>query len=174
MSDRVTRIKDYSSKLETQSETTVKSSDENEAEVVISKEAVLGIYKDNGIEADTIDSFCKVSNDIAGACHHIATKKNIERIKEAVKKDKDWTKLSTHVTAKVGRNLAFAGSSRAVKTGEVTRPDKTKVAYTKFNQGSAQMLISGGLPAEMVEEQVNETKKAVEKSKYFEPFKNQK
>lgn len=163
------QIKDWANKMVATAETTVNSNDENAVKMVVPKETLENCYKESGFDPEAIKSFTETSGNIARAMHFAATTKNIERIKTAVSEGKDYRDLSVMAVGKVNRNLGFVATTKAEKRGEVTRPDKSKVPYHKLNFGSAGMDINAGLPSDLLEEQREETKKIISKSKYYTP-----
>lgn len=163
------QIKDWSKKILEKSETKISTNNENDALMVVPKEVAFEAFKESGYDHEAVSGFGKTISNFARAMHHAATEKNIERIKEAVKEGKDYRELRVVATARVTPNLGFVGSSKAEKSGEITRPDKTKTQYRKHNFGMCQVDINAGIPTELKEEQIEELKAVVKDSKFYVP-----
>ena len=163
------QIKNWSKKILEKSETKIDSSNENDARMTVPKDVAFEAFKESGYDHEAVHGFGKTLSNFARAMHHAATEKNIERIKEAVKEGKDYREFRTVAATRVTADLAFTAASKAEKSGEMTRPDKTKMPYRRHNFGICQVDISSGIPTELKEEQIEELKAVIKDSKFYVP-----
>lgn len=163
------QIQAWSKKIVEKSETKISTANENDAQMVVPKDVAFEAFKESGYDHEAVAGFGKTIANFARAMHHAATEKNIERIKEAVKEGKDYRELRTIAVAKVTPDLGFVGSSKAERSGEIVRADKTKTPYRKHNFGMVQVDINAGIPTELKEKQLEELKEVIKESKFYVP-----